>query len=179
MIDIKARYSHSYLGTLLFNLSAKVTKFLLKHRALYYILICTWGLPYVIFSGLLYIVLGFCSLLPFKFSKRISFSTYYWIGCIKVGKDYWGGLEAGLTFLRDQKSSVSVNKHEFGHTFQYAWLGPFALFLVMLPSAIRYWYQAFRSKKGLSNKPYDSAWFEDSATQCGTYAVEYLDNLVI
>lgn len=172
MTEIKSHYSHTKVGKLFFSISAFMTKFLLKHRILYYLLICTWGFPYLLFTGLLYVVLGIASL----FTKRISFSKYYWIGCIKVGPDYWGGLEAGLAFLRDQKSNESVNSHEFGHTFQYAWLGPLALFIVMIPSAARWWVQNIRSKKGLTNPPYDAIWFEDSATQCGKYAVNYLLN---
>lgn len=44
----------------------------------------------------------------------------------------------GLMFVRDQKSIESVNAHEFGHTFQNCLLGPLMLFVVSLPSAIRY-----------------------------------------
>ena len=46
--------------------------------------------------------------------------------------------------------------HEFGHSFQNAILGPFMIFLVSIPSAIRYWYQTIRESKGKTNKPYDS-----------------------
>jgi hypothetical protein len=50
------------------------------------------------------------------------------------------------------------------------------IFLVSIPSAIRYWYQEFRSRKGKTNKPYDSFWAEDSATTCGEYINELIKN---
>lgn len=43
--------------------------------------------------------------------------------------------------------------------------GPLFPFVIALPSAIRYHYQNWRSKKGLENKPYDAIWFEGQATK--------------
>lgn len=76
----------------------------------------------------------------------------------------------GLMFLRDTTSINSVDKHEFGHTFQNCLLGPLFPFLVAIPSATRYWIQEIRCRKGKGhlNKPYDSIWFELSATDIGT-----------
>jgi hypothetical protein len=83
----------------------------------------------------------------------------------------------GLMFVRDQKSITTVNAHEFGHTFQNCLLGPLMPFVVSLPSAIRYWIIYFKyDRKGLTCPyEYDSIWFEDAATQCGNYAVHYLE----
>lgn len=110
------------------------------------------------------------------FGGSVSFERYLWIYRAKAGPDYWGGFETGLMFVRDHKSADSVDKHEFGHTFQACLLGPLMIFAVSLPSAIRYWVRELKySKKGL--KPatdYDAAWFEDSATQCGRFAYEYI-----
>ena len=44
----------------------------------------------------------------------------------------------GLMFVRDTTSSEHVNKHELGHSYQNAILGPFMPFMVAIPSAIRY-----------------------------------------
>jgi hypothetical protein len=57
--------------------------------------------------------------------------------------------------------------HELGHTYQNALWGPFTIFLVAIPSAIRYWYQIIREKQGKPNKPYDSVYFEGSASYIG------------
>lgn len=82
----------------------------------------------------------------------------------------------GTMFLTDNYDNESVKKHEFGHTFQNCLLGPLFPFLVAIPSATRYWIQEFRYRAGKSNKPYDSIWFEASATDCGTLANEFLNN---
>ena len=51
-------------------------------------------------------------------------------------------------------------------------------FVVSIPSAIRYWYQELKyERKGLTCPvEYDAVWFEDAATQCGRWAVNYIEN---
>ena len=97
--------------------------------------------------------------------NSIEFRSYHWIYSVAVGKG-WGGLEFGLCFLRDLGNGEQLNAHEFGHTFQNTLFGPFFIFLVWIPSIIWYWYD--------SSKPYDSMWWEDSATQCGLYASKFI-----
>lgn len=169
--DIKPAYRHTKFGNFMFFICAKLTKLLTKARFLYYLLACTWGILLTVIGLLITIVLGIAKL----FNKNIYFEKYYWIYGIKAGPVYWGGLEMGLMFIRDQKSINSVNEHEFGHTFQNCLFGPLMPFIVTIPSAIRYWYQELRFRKGKENKPYDSMWFEDAATQCGRYAVLYIE----
>ena len=79
----------------------------------------------------------------------------------------------GTMFLRDSSNNTSTNSHEFGHSFQNAILGPLFIFIVAIPSAIRYWVMTFREKKGKSLKAYDLIWFEGSATSIGEYAYSY------
>ena len=81
------------------------------------------------------------------FNKDITFKKYNWIYYVKVSPDYWGGFEMGLMFVRDQCSYYTLNKHEFGHTFQNCLLGPFMPFLVSIPSAIRYWYRELKYER--------------------------------
>ena len=171
-LKIKPQYEHTKVGLFLFNLCAWFTEFLIKHRWLYYILACTWGILMTFIGILITGVLAIVKL----FGANITFFPFYWIYGVKVGPDFWGGFEMGLMFCRDQKSSDSfINDHEWGHTFQNCLLGIFFPFVVAIPSATRYWYREIRSRKGKpNNKPYDSIWFEDSATQCGKYAVEQL-----
>lgn len=171
MEEIKTQYTHSKFGTFMFNLCAKATKFLLKHRWLYYLLACTWGIIMTFLGILISIVLRIASL----FTEKIKFEKYHWIYGVKVGPEYWGGLEMGLMFLRDQKSGDRyINCHEFGHTFQNCILGPLFPFVVAIPSATRYWIQEFRSRKGKTNPPYSAVWFEDAADVCGQYAEDYI-----
>ena len=171
-LDIKPQYEHTKAGLFLFNLCARGTKFLVKHRWLYYVLACTWGIIMTIVGMFMTIGLAIAKI----FSKKIKFEKFYWVYCIKAGPKYWGGFETGLMFVRDRGSwDEDINHHEFGHTFQSCLLGPLMPFIVSIPSAIRYWYREFRYKKGKGLSAYDSIWFEDSASQCGKYVVDYLN----
>ena len=170
-MEIKPLYEHSKVGSFMFNLCAKWTKFILKHRWLYYFMACTWGIIMTILGCLITIILAIVKIF---IPKKVIFERYYWIYSITVGPEWWGGCEMGLMFLRDHNSSVNyINPHEFGHTFQNCLLGPLFPFMVAIPSAIRYWLREIFPKKIWA--PYDSAWFEDAATQCGVYAVRILN----
>lgn len=170
--EIKAAYQHTKAGTFLFNMCATWTKFLVKHRWLYYLLACTWGLLWtlvgLVISGILAIV-KFCS----GGKAKITFKPYHWIYNISVGPNFWGGLEFGLCFLRDQKSRGNLNAHEFGHSFQNCLFGPLFPLIVVIPSAT--WYHSRKKNKEKAKKPYDSMWFEDAATQCGLYVIRTLN----
>jgi len=105
-------------------------------------------------------------------------------GCtfiIEVGNN-WGGLEIGaIAFCGrySQKEGPCYNPswyehtraHEFGHNLQQLILGPFQLFLVFIPSAIRYWYSRIHGLK----HPYDYALFEYIASKLGYYWMRKLD----
>lgn len=161
------------LGKFLFNRTKKAAEFLMKHMWLYYILNYTWGLLAVIFG---WIVIGF---LYIFFRKKIvnhgKFGPCHYVTIF----DNWGGLELGINFILADKMgaywTLHTKQHECGHTFQNAIYGPFAIFMVYLPSAIRYWQQTIRQKQGKSNKPYDLIWFEGSASAIGEiYYENYL-----
>ena len=173
--DIKPVYKHSKIGNFMFFICAKATKLLVKARFLYYFLACTWGILLTVVGWFITLALAIAKM----FNKKIKFEKYYWIYDIKAGPDYWGGFEMGLMFVRDHKSwGPGLNPHEFGHTFQNCLLGPLMLFLVSLPSAIRYWIRYFKyERKGIKcSCAYDSVWFEDFATQGGNYAIRYLES---
>ena len=100
---------------------------------------------------------------------------------VEIGGN-WGGLELGAVALcgryyeNDLYWFEHTRKHEFGHSIQQLMFGPFQLFIVGIPSAIRYWYQTIRNYKHLPNKPYDSIWFEGTATKWGTKWVDLIEN---
>lgn len=79
----------------------------------------------------------------------------------------------GTMFLRDNSNYISTNNHEYGHTFQNAILGPFFIFIVAIPSAIRYWYQEIRRRQYKHTTDYDLIWFEGSATDIGNDAYSF------
>lgn len=145
------------IGEFMFNLINKLSIKLSEHKILYYVLNYTWGIITSLLGCLISLILICINKKPEKWEN---------IWYFKICKS-WGGMEMGTMFIRDTTSSESVNKHEYGHTFQNAILGPLFIFLVAIPSAIRYWYQEIRSKKGLKNTEYDLIWFEGSATYIG------------
>ena len=80
-----------------------------------------------------------------------------------------------FTFLG--KNANSCLPHEYGHSIQMMWWGPLWLFVVAIPSGIRFWYREWywkyrypKTHKPL--KPYDSAWYEGQATRLGKLANE-------
>lgn len=105
-------------------------------------------------------------------------------GCsiiIEIGHS-WGGINLGAISLCSLYKDTSPNKynhircHEFGHAIQGLMLGPLQIFIVAIPSAIRYWYQVIRDKKGLENKEYDDIWFEYTASKWGTKYINWLED---
>lgn len=49
-MEIKAQYKHTKYGNFMFGLCKRGTLFLSKHRFLYYLLACTWGLVLTVFG---------------------------------------------------------------------------------------------------------------------------------
>lgn len=143
-------------GQFMYNLTYKGGLFLEKHIYLYYILACTWGIIMTLLGCLITLVLLCCGRKPHKYHRVYYFKIFEW----------WGGVEMGLMFIRDKRSNESVSKHELGHTYQNALLGPLFVFLVAIPSAIRYWYRELTHKKLTTS--YDDMWFEGCATDLGT-----------
>lgn len=123
----------------------------------FYILNLTWGLPINIIGGVVSLVL----LLAGRKVKRHGGCWFFEIG------EGWGGLELGLVFLVNKKSSLHLRHHELGHAFQNAVWGVFYPLTIGLWSVVRYWYRKARESKGLKNPPYDSIWFEKQATNLG------------
>ena len=147
-------------GNTMYSFLQKSTKMLIKHRWLYWLLNFTWG----ILTTLCGLLLSLTMLCIGKKPKQWHSVWYFQIF------DNWGGMEMGTMFLRDNSNYISTNNHEYGHTFQNAILGPFFIFIVAIPSAIRYWYQEIRRRQHKPNKEYDLIWFEGSATDIGNDA---------
>lgn len=82
------------------------------------------------------------------------------------------GLSSGL-FIFSNTSSIWNKEyllfHEWGHSWpQLLLMGPLHPFLVTLPSVVRFWWREMQSRKGKVLPPYDSIWFEGTATRWGT-----------
>jgi hypothetical protein len=148
------------IGQWMYSLTVTWGKWLSKHMWLWYILNLTWGILFTLMGAFLALCLLLTGHKPYKYKH---------VWCFEFG-DNWGGLE-GAFFIFVAKNmgdwTQHIKEHEFGHSFQNTLYGPFNIILTYLPSVIRYWYQVIREKKGLPNKEYDLAWFEESATDIG------------
>ena len=131
------------------------------NKFLFYFLSFTWGLPLTL-AGLL--VTLFLLITGHK-PKKWGYCWYF-----DIGKSYWGGLELGPCFLKDKSDSTHIKNHEFGHGLQNCVFGPAMIFVVVIPSACRYWYRELKYYRNLKLPPtdYDDIWFEGMATRWGT-----------
>ena len=145
----------------------------------YWILQLTWG----ILMTLIGFIVTMFSLIFLK--GKIHRNGY---GFITEVKGNWGGVSLGAFALcgsYNQKDGPCYDpdwyehtrRHEFGHSIQNLFMGPFFPFIVAIPSAIRYWYDVLDKKHKADRGPdwYDSIWFEGTATRWGTKAIEKID----
>lgn len=133
-------------------------KLVLK-RIGFYFLSFTWGFI-MSFIGLIAIVVLACMGRVHTFHGRL-YGT--------IGKG-WGGLELGCFFICGEDcQSDDLRAHECGHGLQNIIWGPLGIFVIFIPSAIRYWYRELKyNRKGLTPPTdYDSIWFEKQATEWG------------
>ena len=148
---------YSKAGKWMYDLCMNGAKFLHKNKWLYYILMFTWGLLMSLIGLIVTISLLIGGQKPYGIYGVWKFEI----------KEHWGGADLGCMYVRDTTSSESVDRHETGHSYQNCILGPLFPFVVAIPSAIRYWDRKRREKKGETLKPYDSIWFEGSASDIG------------
>lgn len=141
----------------------------------YWILQLTWGIVMNI-AGVM------ATLFCLVFLKgRIHKNGYGFI--TEVGGN-WGGLSLGAFALCGNYSTLNeywfahTRKHEFGHSIQNMIFGPLFLFIVAIPSAIRYWYDVLEKnhKSERDDEWYDSAWFEGTASRWGTKWVDLIES---
>lgn len=155
-------------GKFMYNLCFKTGVFLSKHKVLLYILMFTWGLPMSILGLIVSLFMLITGHKPIPYHGVWYFETK-WI-------KWWGGVELGCCFCKDQEKGERIQMHEFGHLHQVI-LGPFFIFLVAIPSAVRYWMITLFRKK--YNPPYDQIWFERCATDLGHFIItgkkKYID----
>ena len=138
---------------------------LIDSTLLFYLLSFTWGIIWTLVG--LFALLG-----TFIFLNKKQ-RTYQVIkGRVVVYLPYtnFGGVSLGIVVIVSQLHP-SLIKHELGHTIQSMLFGPLFIFLVAIPSGIRYqlfdWLSRRHYYKYGLNLDYDSAWFEGQATRLG------------
>lgn len=140
--------------TLISRIGIKVS----NKKYLYFFLNFTWGLLLTLLGYFLMLIL-----LPFGKVRKYSYTLYF-----EFNKKTEWGFSLGTVFFVGKYAGKSMKDHEFGHTVQNAILGPFMIFLVAIPSVIRFWYRNYLYSHGkLPKTGYDSIWFEGSASYIG------------
>lgn len=137
----------------------------------YWIIQLTWGCLLTI-PGLL--AAAFCIIFLKAHVKRNGCSIV-----IELGNTDWGGVTIGCVSMVSATYSGDVfyehlRRHEFGHSVQQLLLGPFQIFLVAIPSIIRYWYRRLTPDK--EHVPYDHAIFEYTASKLGYAWINWFEN---
>ncbi len=132
----------------------------------------TWGILDTLVGCIMFLVLS-------PLIREVHWKGNQIVVKVTDRKDDWGWGFQGGPFIFSNTRYIFVEssflKHEFGHNTAQLWLmGPLHIFLVTIPSVIRFWYRAAQERKGLPLKPYDSVWFEGTATKWGTAVFDWL-----
>ena len=141
---------------------------------LYYLGQFTWG---IIMNIVGLIATLFCLI----FLKGKPHKNGY--GVITEVKGNWGGVSLGIfalcgSYNQEDKDCYDplfyyeVRCHEFGHSFQNLIFGPLFLFVVAIPSSIRYWLDEY----GKLKKDYFAIWFERDASNWGEHIMAWIES---
>ena len=132
-------------------------------KRVYWLLSLTWGLPLTLLGCLAAFLLKCIGKQP---TKRLY--GYYF----KIGYG-WGGFSLGPIAVVSENAGLHTLNHEFGHSIQNCFLGPLMPLMIAIPSMMRYWYREYlvkvKKKTYAELPPYDSAWFENSASEIGNF----------
>ena len=128
----------------------------------YYLVLCTWGA----FNTLVGLVVALFMLItghkPKKWGPMIVFV---------VNKEWGWGVNFSffMVITKDCEDSYHVKAHEYGHSIQNMIFGPLHLFIVDIPSTVRFWWRElmWALDKGEDLPPYDAVWYEGTATSWG------------
>ena len=131
------------------------------HDIVFYIL--SWTL------GILTSFIGLIIMIPFLVTKKIKTFCGRLYGIFPKCFGSGWGFEMGCFFFitYDCDDYQDLKSHECGHGLQNIIWGPLMLFVISIPSVIRFWYREYLLKKGKKIKPYDSIWFEGQASRWG------------
>jgi len=137
------------------------------NKFLYYLVLCTWGILNTLIGAFMALGMLIAGKKPKRFGPMVYFVTDKWVG---FGLNF----SFFMVVTKDVEESFRLLSHEFGHSLQNLIFGPLQLFIVDIPSAIRYWWREFMYwlGKGKDLPDYDAIWFEGTATK---YGMEYAD----
>lgn len=127
-------------------------------RFLFYFVQFTWGLSVNLIGGIVFLIL----LKKYRHERfKNAFVTYV--------PGNWGGVSLGLfIFMADKKGegwTQNTKIHEYGHTIQCLFLGPFYWIIIALPSVV--WCNLFRSYREKNKASYYKLYCESWANSLG------------
>ena len=130
-------------------------------RTQYYVLSWTWGF---LMTAVGCLVGGFLSIFHDPYSHKHGW--YFVVG------EGWGGISIGPITIVSREYDRHTLDHEYGHSLQNCIYGPLTIFLVAIPSAVRYWYRKYMKAVCPAKKlpSYYSIWFEAQASKWGEEA---------
>lgn len=138
---------------------------------LFWLISFTWGLPLTLVGGICALYMLATGRKPHKYGYFIYFVT----------KMHGCGWEGGPFFFvgEDCQFSEHLKAHEVGHGSIQNWIfGPLTLIVCTIPSAVRFWYREIIKKikhiKEADLPPYESIWFEKTATDWGYKFVDIM-----
>lgn len=156
-------------------------------KFLYWAAHITWGFITFLIGAIAAIVALCCKCKRFKFGYSVVF----------ISKSMSGsGFSLGpfIFISSDCEYNYDMMRHEHGHGIQTLFFGPLMLIVVAIPSVLRFWFREIQlyhwtkqkesgkitqdkfSELVLSRPSYDSAWFENQATNLGD---KYFSNCII
>ncbi len=132
-------------------------------RILFYIISFTWGA--------LASIIGLLILIPFLVTGHVKATHGRLYGVFPKAFGEGWGFEMGCFFFvsYDCVNEKQLLQHEMGHGLQNLIWGPFMLFVITIPSIIRFWYRELKYYRHCKFPPtkYDDIWFEGQATKWG------------
>lgn len=134
-----------------------------KRPWLYYFLLLTWGCV----ESLMGLSVALVMILSGHKPKKAHRGFYFVCG------DNWGGFSISFISVIANEMGEEYTKrtiaHECGHSYQVALLGIFWIFLVGIPSQLRYLRNEICVRRYLKVPCYDLIWFEGEATDSGKF----------
>lgn len=130
------------------------------NKTWYWILSFTWGLPLTLIGCWMAL---FALISGYK-PKKWLYGYYFEVS------DDWG-LNLGPFSFGYINSGITIKNHEFGHSIQNCVWGFLCPFVIVIPSALRFWYRRLVVHYGFKEwdelPDYDAIWFEGDATLTG------------
>ena len=154
----------------MYDLTYSASGKVMKDRKLLVALNYTWGILVTLAGWIAY---AFCML--FLKKKVVKIEKFAHERIVIIGNN-WGGMNLGMvSFVADKMGdswTQHTKCHETGHSFENAIFGPLHIFIVCIPSVIRYWYRNWYTKKHKQDinfylPEYDLIRFEGAATDVG------------